>query len=157
MGELPSPAGANLQFVPTISCFCKAKHGLQVRASWRIKNIEKGRVTFSAKDYRHGGKTHPLTLTDNGFTRRFAMHILPKGFTRIRHYGILSSPVKNNVIPVLQKQLGLPKLPGKPPLVNRSCPKCKNGQLLTIFTFNGRAPPALILEHFSKKFTAPAI
>ena len=112
----------------------------------RIKNIENHSVTFSAKDYRHGGKTHPVTLTDHEFIRRFAMHILPKGFTRIRHYGILSSSLKNNVIPVLQKQLGKPKLTEKLPLVLRPCPVCKVGQLVTVFTFNGRAPPAIILE-----------
>lgn len=112
----------------------------------RIKNIENNSVTFSAKDYRHGGKTHPVTLSDHVFIRCFAMHILPKGFTRIRHYGILSSSLKNEIIPELQKQLGLAKLPEKPPLIHRPCPKCKTGQLLTIFTFNGRGPPDFILE-----------
>jgi hypothetical protein len=121
----------------------------------RICNIENKRVTFSAKDYRHGGKIHPVTLTDHEFIRRFAMHILPKGFTRIRHYGILSSSLKNKIIPELQKQLGLPKLPERPPLVHRPCPKCKNGQLITIFTFNGRAPPVLVPDSLSKAFTLP--
>ena len=116
----------------------------------RILSIENNSVTFSAKDYRHGGKTHPVTLTDNEFIRRFAMHILPKGFTRIRHYGILSSSIKNKVIPSLQKQLGLPKLREKQPIVHRPCPKCKTGQLTTIFTFNGRAPPVFILEKLSQ-------
>jgi hypothetical protein len=120
----------------------------------RIRNIEMGSVTFSAKDYRHGGKTHPATLTNHEFIRRFAMHILPKGFTRIRHYGILSSSIKKNVIPVLQEQLGKPKLPEKPPLIQRPCPKCKTGRLITIFTFNGRAPPAFIPDKLSKFFKA---
>jgi hypothetical protein len=66
-------------------------------------------VTFSAKDYRHGGKTHPITLTGQEFIRRFDMHILPKGFTRIRHYEILSSSLKKSIIPEMQQQLGKPK------------------------------------------------
>jgi hypothetical protein len=119
----------------------------------RIKNIENNSVTFLVKDYRHGGKTHPVTLTDHEFIRRFAMHILPKGFTRIRHYGILSSVLKQNVIPELQKQLGKPKLPEKLPLANRPCPECKKGQLVTVFTFNGRGPPVFIPQSLSGSST----
>ena len=107
----------------------------------RIKNIENGSVTFTAKDYRHGGKKHPVTLTDKEFVRRFALHILPKGFTRIRHYGILSSPVKKKVIPILQGQLGKAKLQERVPLQNRVCPICKTGGLVTLITFTARGPP----------------
>jgi len=48
----------------------------------RIKNIENGNVTFSAKDYRQGGKIHPVSFTEKEFIRRFAMHIL--GHIKIR-------------------------------------------------------------------------
>jgi hypothetical protein len=106
-----------------------------------IKNIENGNVTFTAKDYRHGGKIHPVVLTDKEFVRRFAQHILPKGFTRIRHYGILSSSQKKVVIPVLQKLMGEAKLQKKPPLRHRACPVCKTGELVTLITFNARGPP----------------
>jgi len=119
----------------------------------RIKNIENHSVTFSAKNYRHGGKTHPVTLTDREFIRRFATHILPKGFTRIRHYGILSSSLKNNVIPELQKQLGKPKLTHRLPLVHRPCPVCRTGMLVTVITFNGRGPPVFIPQSLSENFT----
>ena len=47
-------------------------------------------VTFSMKDYRKRGQKTILTLTTKEFIRRFQLHVLPKGFTRIRHYGILS-------------------------------------------------------------------
>lgn len=57
----------------------------------RIKAIDKDKVIFSAKDYRHGGKRFTLELTQSEFIRRFALHILPKGFVRIRHYGMLRS------------------------------------------------------------------
>ena len=112
----------------------------------RLQNTENGSVTFSAKDYRHGGKTHPVTLTDQEFIRRFAMHILPKGFTRIRHFGILSSALKKSTIPQLQQQLGKPHLPEKLKLVHRPCPVCKTGQLVTLVTFTARGPPAWILK-----------
>jgi hypothetical protein len=107
----------------------------------RINSTENGSVTFMAKDYRHGGKKHPVTLTDHEFVRRFSQHILPKGFTRIRHYGILSSSIKKNTIPLLQEQLGEVELRGKPPLQHRVCPVCKTGELVTLITFTARGPP----------------
>ncbi|MRT94871.1 hypothetical protein EMN46_18260 [Ancylomarina sp. 16SWW S1-10-2] len=59
-----------------------------------------------AKDYRQGGITKPVSLNDDEFIRRFSLHILPKGFTRIRHYDILSSSIKKGILPILQEQLG---------------------------------------------------
>ena len=60
----------------------------------RIKNIDEGKVSFSYKDYRSGAAIKEMTLEGPEFIRRFALHILPKGFVRIRHYGILSSTSK---------------------------------------------------------------
>ena len=60
----------------------------------RIKNIEEGKVTFTYKDYKHAAVKKEITLDALEFIRRFALHILPKGFVRIRHYGILSSTSK---------------------------------------------------------------
>ncbi len=60
----------------------------------RIKNMEDGQVTFSYKDYKQAAVHKEMTLEATEFIRRFAMHILPKGFVRIRHYGILSSTCK---------------------------------------------------------------
>ncbi len=120
----------------------------------RIRSIEKGNVTFTAKDYRHGGKAYSVTLTDQEFIRRFSLHILPKGFTRIRHYGILSSSVKKNVIPILQKQLGKPVLPSRPQPVHRRCPLCKTGELITLITFNARGPPkGVVLQALLRQFS----
>ena len=56
----------------------------------RIRSIENEQVTFLAKDYRRGGTKYLLSLSEEEFIRRFSLHILPRGFTRIRHYGILS-------------------------------------------------------------------
>jgi hypothetical protein len=107
----------------------------------RIQSILNGKVTFTAKNYRKGGKKHLVSLTDAEFIRRFSLHILPKGFTRIRHYGILSSSIKHKVVPAIEKQLGKPELPQRPIFRNRPCPRCKSGTLFTVFTFQGRAPP----------------
>lgn len=99
----------------------------------RIKSLESGYVRFMVKDYRHGGKKSVLRLSDAEFIRRFSLHILPKGFTRIRHYGILSSYYKRTIIPELQEELGKPELPETTPLLHRKCPVCKKGNLVTIW------------------------
>lgn len=72
----------------------------------RIKDLDQGGVAFSVKDYRHGGKKSLLQLSDGEFIRRFALHILPKGFVRLRHYGILSSSKKQGLLPRITEQIG---------------------------------------------------
>ena len=114
----------------------------------RITHINKvqKQVTFWVKDYKQGGKKRKLTLTNDEFIRRFSLHILPKGFTRIRHYGILSSGWKKEKLPNLQLQLGgeyyinrLPKIEEKTDL--RRCFSCKKGTLITLLIFDKRGPP----------------
>ncbi len=115
----------------------------------RLISIDNGMVTFWAKDYRHGGKRYQLKLSDAEFIRRFALHILPKGFTRIRHYGILSSSLKKNILPQIEQQIGKVILPVREESKHKQCPVCRIGRLVTIFTFNSRGPPpetALMLK-----------
>jgi hypothetical protein len=95
-------------------------------------------VTFWAKDYRHGGQRYQLKLRDAEFIRRFALHILPKGFTRIRHYGILSSSLKKNILPPIEQQIGKVILPVREESKHKQCPVCRIERLVTIFTFNSR-------------------
>ena len=107
----------------------------------RIQSIENGQVCFTARDYRRGGKKHLVTLTDQEFIRRFSQHILPKGFPKIRHYGILSNMSKAKTIPLLQDQLGKVSLPERPREKHRVCPVCKTGELVTVMTFKGGRSP----------------
>lgn len=119
----------------------------------RIKDIDNGKLTFSAKDYRKGGKKYLLSLPDKEFIRRFAMHVLPKGFVRVRHYGILSSYHKRLVLPKLKKELIYRPGPVRDtPLLHRICPVCKKGKLLTIATFDKRGPPASLLNRLKPTF-----
>ena len=57
----------------------------------RLLAFEQERVTFRWKDYAHGGKQHQMTLAATEFLRRFFLHVLPKGFVRIRHFGFLAN------------------------------------------------------------------
>jgi hypothetical protein len=54
---------------------------------WRIRKIDAETVTFDYKDYRQKGIKKQMVLSHEEFIRRFAMHILPKRFVKIRHYG----------------------------------------------------------------------
>jgi len=108
----------------------------------RILSIENDTVTFMAKDYRKAGKKIVLTLGQKEFLRRFALHILPKGFTRIRHYGILSSSSKKKYKTIIDLQIGsLKRTEEKSPTLHRRCPACKKGILQTVCTFDQRGPP----------------
>src|SRR5215468_9098102 len=58
----------------------------------RLIAFDQNGVTFSYKDYRADGRARHkvMTLATNEFIRRFLIHVLPKGFHRIRHYGLLA-------------------------------------------------------------------
>jgi hypothetical protein len=104
-------------------------------------------VTFSMKEYRNQGKKTTQTVSTKDFIKRFQNHILPKGFTRIRHYGFLSSSWKKEKLPQLQLQLANKDLEVIDAYVlvekslHRCCPSCKKGILITLLTFDSRGPP----------------
>lgn len=82
-------------------------------------------------------------LPDKEFIRRFALHILPKGFVRIRHYGMLSSTSKKEKLAVARGQTGEVTVaaPEKTSCI-KTCPVCKKGKLITVEVFDERGPPA---------------
>ena len=111
----------------------------------RISHVDEATVSFTYKDYRDGGNTKQMILSNVEFVRRFAQHILPLRFVRIRHYGILSSTWKRGKLQALQASL---KVERKANPVNtrlRKCPCCKTGTLSTIEVFGKRGPPQLYL------------
>jgi hypothetical protein len=57
----------------------------------RLLAFDGERVTFRWKDYSHGNKQREMTLAATEFLRRFFLHVLPKGFVRIRHFGFLAN------------------------------------------------------------------
>ncbi len=81
-------------------------------------------------------------MSHQEFIRRFALHILPKRFVKIRHYGFLSSSWKRQKLKSLQIKLNV-HLPEKSESTqnSRKCSCCKNGNLLTVLVFDKRGPP----------------
>lgn len=121
----------------------------------RIKEVTDGNVTFSAKDYRKGGKKHNITLSQEEFIRRFALHVLPKGFVRIRHCGILSSTLKKVCLQIIREQTGNPEIEPKPMgTILHRCPLCKKGTLITLLLFDQRGPPAEYIRKLTNKTLA---
>lgn len=108
----------------------------------RIKSIGDDRINISYKDRADDNKTKIMQLNSHEFMRRFLLHVLPKGYTRIRHFGFLSNRNKSKNIAICRKLLGQsPKTKIKE---NQSleqkmlhlmgiditeCPKCKKGKL----------------------------
>ena len=78
-------------------------------SNYRIKSMTDSTVTFTAKDYKNQGQWKEVTITGEEFIRRFLMHIPPKRFVRIRHYGLLSSRNKNKKITLCRNLLGCKK------------------------------------------------
>ena len=89
-------------------------------------------VTFTYRDYRHGAKVQPLTLSAVEFIRRFCWHILPVGLVRIRHYGILANNRRQRDVArartILARASSRPPPPSlahlPPPVPTRRCPHC---------------------------------
>ena len=117
----------------------------------RIKSIDGEKVTFMYKDYRDGGKQKLMTLDGVEFLRRFAMHILPKGFVKVRYYGIMSNRY--------QKQTAMYRKPSEKVEGETSrerlqrltgfdaacCPHCKKGKMHVIKIIPRIRSPALFL------------
>ena len=93
----------------------------------RILNVADGRVTFRWKDYAHGGKQRRMTLSANEFLRRFLLHVLPKGFIRIRFFGFLAPRRRRALLPLCRQLLGdSPRPPSQQPVATAlwRCPRC---------------------------------
>ncbi len=121
----------------------------------RIKAVEEQTVTFVYKDYKEKGVKKEMTLSHEEFIRRFSLHILPKRFVKIRHYGFLSSTWKRQKLKLLQQQLFVPIAIGivqQPEKKIRllKCRCCKIGNLHTILIFDKRGPPTAYLGSAEK-------
>lgn len=71
----------------------------------RILDAGNESVTFRVKDYKSGANT-TLSLSNEEFIRRFLMHVLPKGFVKIRHYGLLSNRTKRKKLALVRVLVG---------------------------------------------------
>jgi Putative transposase len=75
-------------------------------SSHRLLSFSDGQVTFRWKDYAHGNKQKTITLSGDEFLRRFLIHVLPRGFVRIRFFGFLSRRTRARVLPICRTLVG---------------------------------------------------
>jgi hypothetical protein len=71
----------------------------------RLVSLEDGQVTFRYKDYAGGHRSRTMTLTGEEFLRRFVQHVLPRGFVKIRHYGLLAARGRNERLALCRRLL----------------------------------------------------
>jgi Putative transposase/Transposase zinc-binding domain len=74
-------------------------------SNYRLLKLSDGRVDFSYKDYAAGNVTKTMTLDVQEFARRFLLHILPRGFVRIRHYGLLANRCRKEKLELCRRLL----------------------------------------------------
>jgi hypothetical protein len=77
----------------------------------RILDVSDGKVSFRWKDYAHGGKQRKMTVTAEEFLRRFMLHVLPRGFVRIRFSGFLANRRRKQLLPLCQQLLAVSPQP----------------------------------------------
>ena len=122
----------------------------------RILNVTDETVTFSYKDYRQNGLKKAMILSHSEFIRRFAQHILPKRFARIRHFGVLSSTWKRVKFKQLREYFKLkPKSTEPQKTLLRRCPCCGEGTLVTIEVFGPRGPPVSYMGVYQTQSNHP--
>jgi len=111
----------------------------------RILSIDNGRVSFTYTDRQRNNETRIMTLQAHEFIRRFLLHILPRGFIKIRYFGFLAHKNKKQAITRLRKLIDTEaKLPKKirETIVEMMlrltgnditcCPKCRKGKMKII-------------------------
>ncbi len=113
----------------------------------RIKSFDGKSVSFSWKDYKDSGKSKIMTLDAFEFSRRFLQHVLPDGFVKIRHYGLLCS--RNIGTKLLRcRRLARSKLPKVSPRSKvRYCPCCGSSKVIFVWQ---RFPSAVTYEHYNE-------
>jgi hypothetical protein len=122
-------------------------------ANSRLIAFNKNTVSFKYKDYRVEGpdRYKVMTLATDEFIRRFLIHVLPKGFHRIRHYGLFAKAACADNIARARQLLGSQKSQGQAadtddndgnetPTFSHPCPCC-GGRMIIIEIFERGATP----------------
>jgi len=138
----------------------------------RILSIKGDFVALRWKNYRSGGTQEVMQLDGREFMRRFLQHVLPKGFTRIRHFGILSNRVRSETLQLCRKLLAhTGEIIEKPepsttteertateqPDEGKQCPTCQSGRMLIVVSWQrGQQMPTAPITSSKLAMRVPA-
>ena len=186
-GRIPSPAGDGSRLVKLLRQAARRKWVLYCKSPFagpaqvlaylgrythriaigneRMVSMHGEEVTFAYKDRADHNRRKLLTLPAEAFLRRFLLHVLPRGFVRIRHYGFLANSVRRERIALSRKLLGV--TPSPTPSTPREtwqqlllrltgkdvtcCPGCEKGRLRII----RRIEPAHGAEGIKERGASP--
>jgi hypothetical protein len=108
----------------------------------RLVKLEADRVTFRYKDYADAHRQKTMMLDAVEFLRRFVQHVLPKGFVKIRHYGLLANGQREEKLALCRRLLlvmnvatplqEVAELPVIEPARDRTCPQCGGRQFVRL-------------------------
>ncbi len=116
----------------------------------RLLSMVGNKVTFRWKDYRRSGKLRTMKLDAVQFLRRFLLHILPKGFMRIRYYGFMANRCRKQKLERCRELLAVAETVsassdgvrrGKHPM---QCPECQRGTMVCILVLTSMAMGEMI-------------
>jgi hypothetical protein len=105
----------------------------------RLRGLDRGQVTFRYKDYADAHRHKTMTLSAEEFLRRFVQHVLPKGFVKTRHYGLLANAQRDARLSLCRRLLlvvaAAAQLPGEEagtlqPAQPRCCSNCGGTRLV---------------------------
>jgi hypothetical protein len=114
----------------------------------RLVSFDGNTVRFRARDYRHANRVKTLRVDVEEFIRRFLLHVLPTGFMRIRHFGLLANRSRASKLAQARVALDQPPPPKPPPTESAPeamlrltgidvllCPHCRRGRLCIVASF----------------------
>jgi hypothetical protein len=120
----------------------------------RLVSLANGQVTFRWRDSADHNQKKLMTLSLDEFLRRFLLHLLPKGFVRIRHFGFLANRRRSTLLPLCFAALGTVPVPMEPETTAQEsdplwrCPNCGGPmaviERLTAAQIQLRSPPRLL-------------
>ncbi|MGC2528473.1 MAG: IS91 family transposase [Candidatus Acidiferrum sp.] len=105
-------------------------------ANGRLLDMNNGQVRFKWRDSRDNNRIKVMSLDAVEFIRRFLLHVLPGGFVKIRHFGLLANRNRRQTLALCRQHLKATAsqttdlvTPLQQSAINRCCPKCKRGTL----------------------------
>jgi hypothetical protein len=129
----------------------------------RILSLSGGKVRFQWKDYANGSKHRTMELSAGEFIRRFLLHVIPRGFVRVRHYGFLANRLRMKKLEIARALLGQPSAEAGPASLDGQsvvgvslekvvdpflCPRCKQGRLVIVGDIQAVANGSAAMEIF---------